>query len=158
MCLRIHRSLPTLLNKFAAREISKHENYCETALITLHPVSISLQFSLKMSSEQKLFSVCLSFNFFVIGLCIVGGKNAAVPPFDDPVVFVNHIGRFSRVEGFHNPTTGLYAFRGIKYADPPIRENRFLRPRSKRLTGDVDATRNPPPCPQPDYYGEKTTQ
>lgn len=85
---------------------------------------------------------------------IVGGQRAKVPPYDDPVVFVNHIGRYSRVEGYFNPITQLYTFRGIRYADPPTRENRFLRPRLKRLVGDVDARRNAPPCPQPDYYGK----
>lgn len=127
------------------------------SLITLHPVSISLHFASvfsEMSRGKKLLLFCLSFDIIVSGLCIVGGRHSAVPPYDDPVVFVNHVGRFSRVEGFHNTRTGLYAFRGIKYADPPIRENRFLRPRLKRLSGDVDAKRNPPPCPQPDYYGE----
>lgn len=62
-------------------------------------------------------------------------SRAKVPPFDDPVVFVNHVGRFSRVQGLHNPFTGIYTFRGIKYADPPYRENRFLRPKIKRLSG-----------------------
>lgn len=85
---------------------------------------------------------------------IVGGRNAQVPPYDDPVVFVNHVGRYSRVQGYFNPSTSLYTFRGIKYADPPMRENRFLRPKRKRLVGDVDARRNAPPCPQPDYYDE----
>lgn len=94
------------------------------------------------------------FCFIRLSFEIIGGRHAAIPPFDDPVVFVNHIGRFSRVEGYHNPSTGLYTFRGIKYADPPIHENRFLRPRSKRLSGDVDARRNAPPCPQPAYYGK----
>lgn len=103
-----------------------------------------------------MFAVtCIAiFTIFPEALCIVGGQHAAVPPYDDPVVFVNHIGRFSRVEGYYNPSTGLYTFRGIKYADAPVRENRFLRPRLKRLSGDVDARRNAPPCPQPDYYGK----
>lgn len=85
---------------------------------------------------------------------IVGGQHAKVPPYDDPVVFVNHVGRYSRVEGYFNTVTQLYTFRGIKYADSPAFENRFLRPRLKRLMGDVDARRNAPPCPQPDYYGD----
>lgn len=98
-----------------------------------------------------LSAILLNFNSI---FAIVGGRFAAVPPYNDPVVFVNHVGRFSRVEGYHNSFSGLYTFRGIKYADPPVRENRFLRPRMKRLLGDVDARRNAPPCPQPDYYGE----
>ena len=61
---------------------------------------------------------------------------AKLPPLDDPVVFVNHVGRYSRVQGFHNPNTGLYTFRGMKYADPPVRENRFLRPKLKQLSGE----------------------
>lgn len=129
-------------------------------VISLYPVAIflpfhSVQFCTRMNRVAKIFLCCsATFSFIPFAVCIVGGRNAAVPPFDDPVVFVNHVGRFARVEGFHNPSTGLYAFRGVKYADPPVRENRFLRPRSKRLSGDVDARRNAPPCPQPDYYGE----
>lgn len=42
----------------------------------------------------------------------------------------------------------------MKYADPPVRENRFLRPRFKRLEGDVDAKKYGAPCPQPDFYDE----
>lgn len=102
------------------------------------------------------FHVCLSlltFLRFTKVDAIIGGRHAKVPPFDDPVVFVNHVGRYSRVEGYFNPSTSLYTFRGIRYADPPVRENRFLRPKIKRLVGDVDARRNAPPCPQPDYYG-----
>lgn len=85
---------------------------------------------------------------------ILGGRRAKIPPFDDPVVFVNHVGRYSRVEGHFDPSTSLYTFRGIKYGEPPIQENRFLRPRMKRLKGDVDARKNAPPCPQPDFYGK----
>lgn len=97
------------------------------------------------------FSLLNSIKF---GYSIVGGQHAKLPPYDDPVVFVNHIGKYSRVQGYFNPITSLYIFRGIKYAEPPIRENRFLRPKKKRLVGDVDARKNAPPCPQPDYYGE----
>jgi carboxylesterase type B len=86
--------------------------------------------------------------------CIVGGRNAALPPYDDPVVFVKNCEKFSRVEGIFNPPTRLYSFRGIRYAEPPINENRFLRPRMRKLTGDIDAKQNAPPCPQPDYYDE----
>lgn len=113
-------------------------------------------FCIGMERNQKCFLLVAAASSFLLPLvhCIVGGRLAAVPPYDDPVVFVNHVGRFSRVEGYQNPSTGLYTFRGIKYADPPVRENRFLRPHLKRLSGDVDARRNAPPCPQPDYYGE----
>lgn len=85
---------------------------------------------------------------------IFGGRPAKVPPYDDPVVFINNVGRFSRVQGYFNPSTGLYTFRGIRYAEPPVRENRFMRPTLKRLKGDVDARKNAPPCPQPDYYSK----
>lgn len=49
-----------------------------------------------------------------------------------------------------NPLTGLYSFLGIHYADPPTGENRFLRPRFRHLSGDINATQYGPPCPQPD--------
>lgn len=132
-------------------------------VISLHPVAIisiiSFQIRREMSRDVKcLLAFVATLALFSSAYCIVGGRHAAVPPFDDPVVFVNHIGRFSRVEGYHDPVTDLYTFRGIKYADPPVRENRFLRPRSKHLSGDVNARRNAPPCPQPDYYGKYITR
>lgn len=111
-----------------------------------------------MHSIQTLFIILSLFtilNFSKVD-AIFGGRPAKVPPYDDPVVFINHVGRYSRVEGYFNPSTALYTFRGIRYAEPPIGENRFLRPKLKRLKGDVDARKNAPPCPQPDYYGKKT--
>lgn len=81
---------------------------------------------------------------------IVGGMRAATPPVDDPVVFVRFVGKSARVEGTRNRQTGLYSFRGIRYADAPVGEFRFQRPRFKRLSGDVDAINNGPPCPQPE--------
>lgn len=106
---------------------------------------------------MHLSSIVLSIiflNFINFGSAIVGGRHAKVPPYDDPVVFVNHVGKYSRVQGYFNPTTSLYIFRGIKYADPPTRENRFVRPKRKRLVGDVDARKHAPPCPQTGFYGE----
>lgn len=107
-----------------------------------------------MHLSHIIFLISL-LNLINFGYAIVGGQNAQIPPYDDPVVFVNHVGKYSRVQGYFNPNTALYIFRGIKYADPPTRENRFLRPRRRRLTGDVDARKNAPPCPQPDYYDEQ---
>ncbi|XP_055372024.1 carboxylesterase 5A [Condylostylus longicornis] len=83
---------------------------------------------------------------------IVGGRQAAKPPPDDPVVFSQMYDRDARVEGFRHEETGIYNFLGIRYADPPVGENRFLRPRFRRLEGDINATRYGPPCPQPDPY------
>jgi hypothetical protein len=104
--------------------------------------------------QTFLFSLLALFLVFDGVSAIVGGRHSKLPPYDDPVVFVNHVGRYSRVEGHFNTATQLYTFRGIRYADPPVRENRFLRPRLKRLMGDVDARKNAPPCPQPDFYDE----
>lgn len=50
---------------------------------------------------------------------------------------------------YRNNRTGLYSFLGIRYADPPIGENRFMRPRYRRLAGDLNARMYPMPCPQP---------
>lgn len=121
--------------------------------------------------------ILISFSLFVlysVEKCeaIVGGITAAPPPLDDPVVFIQFESKFARVEGircliekFHiqmnnliyyqfnlhrNLKTGLYSFRGIRFADPPVGKNRFLRPRYRKLLGDVNATMNGPPCPQPE--------
>ncbi|KAJ6647592.1 Esterase E4 [Pseudolycoriella hygida] len=80
---------------------------------------------------------------------IVGGVKASQPLPDDPVVFVKLYSRSARVEGFRNKANGLYSFLGIRYAVPPVGEDRFLRPKFLRLQGDINATIYGPPCPQP---------
>lgn len=47
----------------------------------------------------------------------------------------------------------MYSFLGIRFAYAPIGNDRFRRPRYKRLEGDVNATLNGQPCPQPDSAG-----
>lgn len=81
---------------------------------------------------------------------IVGGVQAALPPPDDPVVFVKLYGRNARVEGFRDANNGLYSFLGLRYAEPPLGLDRFVRPRFRHLRGDINATQFGPPCPQPD--------
>lgn len=49
--------------------------------------------------------------------------------------------------------SGMYSFYGIPYAYPPMGNDRFRRPRYKRLVGEVDATKYGQPCPQPDSGG-----
>uniref|UniRef100_A0A1A9ZJ64 COesterase domain-containing protein n=1 Tax=Glossina pallidipes TaxID=7398 RepID=A0A1A9ZJ64_GLOPL len=83
---------------------------------------------------------------------IVGGKNSKPPPPDDPVIFARLFNRDARVEGFHNPSTGVYTFLGLHYAEPPTGSNRYARPVYKRLAGDINATRHGSPCIQPDPY------
>lgn len=83
---------------------------------------------------------------------IVGGKKAAAPPPNDPVVFVRRSSKSARVEGLRNTFTGHYSYLGIRYAEPPIGENRYRRPLYKRLIGDVNATVYGQPCLQPDQY------
>ncbi|KAH8293279.1 hypothetical protein KR018_007153 [Drosophila ironensis] len=80
---------------------------------------------------------------------IVGGKQSKPPPVDDPVVFARLFNRDARVEGYRNPSTGIYNFLGIHYAEPPVGELRYSRPVYKRLSGDLNATRHGPPCIQP---------
>uniref|UniRef100_A0A182VYJ0 Carboxylesterase type B domain-containing protein n=1 Tax=Anopheles minimus TaxID=112268 RepID=A0A182VYJ0_9DIPT len=80
---------------------------------------------------------------------IVGGIRSAIPPLDDPVVFVRTGGRAARVEGLRNRATGLYSFLGIRYAEPPTGQYRLTRPQYLHLSGDINATRYGPPCPQP---------
>lgn len=47
----------------------------------------------------------------------------------------------------------MYSFHGIRFADAPVGENRFRRPRFKYLEGDINATIYGDPCPQPDSSG-----
>lgn len=84
---------------------------------------------------------------------IVGGKLAAAPPPDDPVIFTNAYNRNARIEGYRSEMSGLYSFLGIRFAQPPIGQHRFRRPIFKRLEGDINATVYGDPCPQPDSAG-----
>lgn len=111
---------------------------------------INFQFARIMQRVSLIIFIILIPSIY----CIVGGREAKLPPYNDPVVFVKNCEKFSRIEGFFNPPTRLYSFRGIRYADPPVNENRFLRPRMRTLLGDIDAKSNAPPCPQPDFYDE----
>lgn len=56
---------------------------------------------------------------------IVGGRPAAVPPEDDPVVFVHLNDRDAKVYGTRDRRDGYYNFRGIRYAEPPVGRFRF---------------------------------
>lgn len=123
------------------------------------PLSIATNFLLiSASSVQEMhresLRICLVVAVALIpSTCaVVGGRKAALPPYDDPVVFVKNCDKFSRVEGHFNPSSRLYTFRGIRYAEAPVKEHRFLRPKLKQLMGDVDAKFNAPPCLQPDFY------
>jgi hypothetical protein len=56
---------------------------------------------------------------------IVGGRQAAVPPEDDPVVFVYLNDHGAKVYGTRDRPDGYYNFRGIRYAEPPVGRFRF---------------------------------
>lgn len=56
---------------------------------------------------------------------IVGGRPAAVPPEDDPVVFVYLNDHDAKVYGTRDKPDGYYNFRGIRYAEPPVGRFRF---------------------------------
>lgn len=110
-----------------------------------------------MEGDFKYLLIILSFLSFY-GDChrikrIVGGIQAAAPPPDDPVIFIKLYGRDARLEGNRNLQTGYYSFLGIRYAEPPVDELRFNRPKYRRLSGDVNATVFGPPCPQLDDKG-----
>ncbi|XP_025830313.1 neuroligin-2-like isoform X2 [Agrilus planipennis] len=54
---------------------------------------------------------------------IVGGYPAKMPPYDDPLVFINFAGRFAKVRGVLD--FPHYVFRGLRFAEPPIKKERF---------------------------------
>ena len=58
-----------------------------------------------------------------------------------------------KIKGFqvtdHNTGHIVYKFRGIRYAKPPIGRGRFRKPEPiEKWTGEYDATRFSPICPQ----------
>ena len=56
---------------------------------------------------------------------IVGGRPAAIPPEDDPIVFVHLNDHDAKVYGTRDGPDGYYNFRGIRYAEPPVGRFRF---------------------------------
>lgn len=56
---------------------------------------------------------------------IVGGRTAAPPPVDDPIVYVTQNERQVRIYGTRDPNKGFYVFRGIRFGLPPIGRYRF---------------------------------
>lgn len=56
---------------------------------------------------------------------IVGGRTAAPPPVDDPIVYVTQNERQARIYGTRDPNKGFYVFRGIRFGLPPIGRYRF---------------------------------
>lgn len=56
---------------------------------------------------------------------IVGGRPAAIPPEDDPVVFVHLNDHDAKVYGTRDGPDGYYNFHGIRYAEPPVGRFRF---------------------------------
>ena len=56
---------------------------------------------------------------------IVGGDDAAIPPIDDPTVYIYKKDHDARVVGKRESPDSYYAFRGIRYAEPPVGPLRF---------------------------------
>lgn len=56
---------------------------------------------------------------------VVGGRPAAIPLEDDPVVFVHLNDHDAKVYGSRDRRDGYYHFRGIRYAEPPVGRFRF---------------------------------
>lgn len=97
---------------------------------------------------------------------IVGGYPSLVPESDgfnvsqpsrkseNNVVIVQDDYRSATITGVEEPE-GYHAYKGIRYAEPPVGRLRFQRPSLIRLSGEIDATKFGPPCPQliPDGSG-----
>ncbi|XP_065212693.1 carboxylesterase 5A isoform X2 [Planococcus citri] len=68
----------------------------------------------------------------------------------DYVVVVNEEFRKSKVTGVKE-RNGQVSFRGIRYAEPPVKRGRFARPVLKYMNGEIDATKYGSPCLQRQY-------
>lgn len=101
---------------------------------------------------------------------IIGGRPADPPPDanlnnaaedqtgwghiqDKPVIFIDDDEQSARIYGASQSKTSdekkYYAFKGIPYAEPPLNELRFQRPKRRYLEGDISAEKNGQPCLQP---------
>nr|CAD7262790.1 unnamed protein product [Timema shepardi] len=79
---------------------------------------------------------------------VIGGRKAAAPISGAPIVSVFKEDHEATVTG--TKEDDYLAFRGIRFAEPPVGNYRFQRARKLRLEGDVRATVPGAPCPQPD--------
>ncbi|KAK6633316.1 hypothetical protein RUM44_003917 [Polyplax serrata] len=86
---------------------------------------------------------------------IVGGREAARPPLDDPIAYIFKEDHFAKVygsrQGLHPHS--YYTFAGLRYAQPPVGKYRFQRPKRVKMEGDVMGIKYAAPCvqPNPDY-------
>lgn len=55
----------------------------------------------------------------------MGGVYSAIPPEDDPVVYVARGKRYAEIYGERDPEGEFYVFKGIRYGMPTYGENRF---------------------------------
>ena len=80
---------------------------------------------------------------------------AALPPLDDPIVYVFKEDHFAKVYGSRQGLYphSYYTFAGLRYAEPPVGKYRFQRPKKLKMEGDIKGTKYGSPClqPNPDY-------
>ncbi|CAD7085838.1 unnamed protein product [Hermetia illucens] len=94
---------------------------------------------MKLQASETLCLVV----FFSVGIAV------AMPPESDPIVTTS-LGKIRGTCLKSSTGKAFYAFRGIRYAKPPINELRFKAPQpADKWNGIFDATKDGPRCPQP---------
>ena len=56
---------------------------------------------------------------------IVGGKVSAAPSEKDPTIYIYEEDDDAQIYGVRDPKKGFFAFRGIRYGEPPVGQSRF---------------------------------
>ena len=113
----------------------------------LHPTASTMPARSSTTWSPLLFSLAtlllFNLNFASASPSSPRAQSTSSPP-------IVHL-PYATVSGYYNSTSNLDVFSSIRYAAPPVGENRWRiaqSPKDERGKGTVDVSKYPPRCPQ----------